>query len=95
MKNQQKNQQEVQKALESFHAQAQEAVARRATPNNAQAGLFTNFDPKKFLTELHIILGAVDQFIPAPVGPILTAIDEVLGKINAGAAPKGQTPAGK
>lgn len=73
-------------AIDEFNEQV-EVVAHQTgkhAPDDAAAGLFSNFDPQKFLNNLHIILGAAGPFIPAPVGPILTAIDGVLSKINAG-----------
>jgi len=72
------NQEAVESALDEIQYQL---LAAHDAPLGAQAGL-GKFNAKKFLQNLHIVVDAVAPFLPTPIGPIVTAIDEVLGKLN-------------
>lgn len=86
------NKEEIVGALDELYSDVHQVATHGATPGGAQAGLFANFNAGEFLKNLHIIVGAVGPFVPAPVGPILTAIDGVLSKINTGADTGSSTP---
>lgn len=84
---------QVLNALDEFQEQVETVAGYPGVPEGAGAehALSHGFDPQKFLSNLSIIIGGVAPFIPGQAGTILTAIDEVLSKLQVGGT---STPGG-